>query len=121
MQREMIEILSTCEDFQNEKCIIQKMVEARGHLWVPLPKFHCELSAIESMWMRMKLWTRRLCGYNLPWLLTNIPNAKATCDLDYIRKAFLRVFTYEKAYMMNLSTVDIFKMVKKSHRGVLKF
>ena len=112
-QRDMIEILSKCEDFQNEKCILQKMVEARGHLWVPLPKFHCELSAMESMWMRMKLWTRRMCGYNLPSLLKNIPNAKATYDVDYIRKAFLRVFAYEKAYMMNLSTMDVFKKVKK--------
>ena len=120
VMREMVEVLSDCEDFRNEKCIVQKIVEDRGHLWVPLPKFHPELSPIEPMWMMMKLWTRRWCKYNFPSLKKTIPKAKLKCNVDYIRKSFLRVHAYEEAYRKGLSTVDVFKAAKKSHRGVLK-
>jgi hypothetical protein len=41
--------LSHC-DFINEKPMIQHFLEARGHVCIFYPKFHCELNPIEMLW-----------------------------------------------------------------------
>jgi len=46
-KEEMIAELSKCENFAQEKLCIQKIIEQRGHKFVLLPKFHCELNPIE--------------------------------------------------------------------------
>jgi hypothetical protein len=34
-------------DFQQQKSLVQEVIEAAGHLCILLPKFHCELNFIE--------------------------------------------------------------------------
>jgi len=43
-------VLSLQSDFKNEKPLLQKYVEERGHICLFLPKFHCELNPIEMYW-----------------------------------------------------------------------
>lgn len=43
-------VLSLQEDFLNEKPELQLYIESRNHICLFLPKFHCELSAIEMYW-----------------------------------------------------------------------
>lgn len=40
-------VLSLQSDFTNEKPMIQQYIESQGHICKFLPKFHCELNAIE--------------------------------------------------------------------------
>ena len=42
--------LSMQRDFQEEKPLLQHIIEDRGHRCLFLPKFHCELNAIELYW-----------------------------------------------------------------------
>lgn len=43
-------VLSLQRDFAEEKPMIQTYLESRGHICLFLPKFHCELNAIEMYW-----------------------------------------------------------------------
>jgi hypothetical protein len=45
------------------------------HLCLFLPKFHCELNAIERYWGKTKKYTRRHCTYSLPGLRSALPVA----------------------------------------------
>jgi hypothetical protein len=42
--------LSAEADFQNEKPIIQKVIEDAGHICLFIPKYLCELNPIELYW-----------------------------------------------------------------------
>jgi len=46
----MTRAMSQQEDFCNEKPLIQTYLEDHGHVAIFLPKFHCELAAIEMYW-----------------------------------------------------------------------
>ena len=46
----MYRVLSLQEDFLTEKPIIQSIIEEAGHVCLFLPRFHCELNAIEMLW-----------------------------------------------------------------------
>lgn len=43
-------VLSLQRDFVEEKPMLQHSIEERGHICLFLPKFHCELNAIELYW-----------------------------------------------------------------------
>jgi hypothetical protein len=46
----MHRVLSLQEDFRSEKPMIQQYLESEGQICKFLPKFHCELAAIEMLW-----------------------------------------------------------------------
>jgi transposase len=46
----MYKVMSLQDDFVNEKPQLQHDLEARGHVCLFLPKFHCELNPIELVW-----------------------------------------------------------------------
>jgi len=46
----MYRVLSLQEDFLTEKPLIQSVIEEAGHVCLFLPRFHCELNAIEMLW-----------------------------------------------------------------------
>ena len=46
----MYKTLSLQDDFQSEKPLIQLIIEHAGHVCLFLPRFHCELNAIEMLW-----------------------------------------------------------------------
>ena len=46
---DMRTILSFHDDIANEKRIVEKLIADKGHKCLFLPKFHCELSPIESL------------------------------------------------------------------------
>jgi hypothetical protein len=51
---DMRTVLSNHDDFLNEKTIVEQYLLSRGHLVFFLPKFHCELNAIERVWCPSK-------------------------------------------------------------------
>jgi hypothetical protein len=46
----MYRVLSLQDDFQQEKPLIQSIIEDAGHVCLFLPRFHCELNPIEMLW-----------------------------------------------------------------------
>lgn len=50
----MREIMEKFEDFNNEPTLVEEKVQARGHLCMFFPKFHCELNASERCWCNSK-------------------------------------------------------------------
>jgi len=46
----MYRVLSLQEDFLTEKPMIQSIIENAGHVYLFLPRFHCELNPIEMLW-----------------------------------------------------------------------
>lgn len=66
-------VLSSEPDFKAEKSQLQLFIEARGHVCDFLPKYHCELSPIESKWGRSKFFIRCYCEYTIKGMMENIP------------------------------------------------
>ena len=60
-----VAILSAQEDFKSTRSRLQEIVEEAGHIFLPHPKFHCELNWIEYYWGRCKYFTRKHCNYTL--------------------------------------------------------
>lgn len=58
-------LMSQQPDFLAQKGRVQEVVEAKGHLVLFYPKFHCELNWIEYFWARVKQYTRSHCGYDI--------------------------------------------------------
>ena len=79
-------ILSLQPDFQEQKSLVQEIIEATGHLCIFLPKFHCELNFIEFFWGAVKKYLREHCDYTYTGLQKNLPEALASVDLMTIRK-----------------------------------
>jgi hypothetical protein len=50
----MYKVMSSQEDFVNKKPQLQHDLEARGHVCLFWPKFHCELNLIKLVWGYVK-------------------------------------------------------------------
>lgn len=118
-------ILELQPDFQEQKSLVQEVIEAAGHLCIFLPKFHCELNFIEFFWGAVKKYLRDRCDYTFDTLKENMPLALASVQLQTIRKWELRTHRWIEAYRSGLSTKDAQLRVKqfsstkyKSHRRV---
>lgn len=118
-------ILELQPDFQEQKSLVQEVIEAAGHLCIFLPKFHCELNFIEFFWGAVKKYLRDHCDYTFDTLKENMPIALASVSLNTIRRWEHRVQRWMEAYRSGLSTKDAQMRVKqfsstkyKSHRRV---
>lgn len=118
-------ILELQPDFQEQKSLVQEVIEAAGHLCIFLPKFHCELNFIEFFWGAVKKYLRDHCDYTFDTLKENMPIALASVSLNTIRRWEHRVHRWMEAYRSGLSTKDAQMRVKqfsstkyKSHRRV---
>ena len=41
-------------DFKEQRSLVQEVIEEAGHIYIFLPKFHCELNFIEYFWGAVK-------------------------------------------------------------------
>ncbi|RPB25539.1 hypothetical protein L211DRAFT_822292 [Terfezia boudieri ATCC MYA-4762] len=57
----------------SRKSTVQEGIEARGHLVLFYPKFHCELNFIEIFWAAAKRYAWENCEYSLQCLRDTIP------------------------------------------------
>ena len=79
-------ILDLQPDFQEQKSLVQEVIEAAGHLCIFLPKFHCELNFIEFFWGAVKRYLHENCDYSFTTLQENMPNALASVSVETIQK-----------------------------------
>jgi hypothetical protein len=118
-------ILELQPDFQQQKSLVQEVIEAAGHLCIFLPKFHCELNFIEFFWGVVKKYLRDNCDYTFDTLKENMPKALASVPLNTIRRWEHRMYRWMEAYRSGLATREAQFQVKrfsstayKSHRRV---
>jgi hypothetical protein len=118
-------ILELQPDFQQQKSLVQEVIEEAGHLCILLPKFHCELNFIEFFWGAIKKYLCDNCDYTFDTLKENMPKVLASVQLQTIRQWEHRMFRWMDAYRAGMGTTDAQKQVKKfsstkykSHRRV---
>ncbi len=108
------------QDFQDRTTILQQVVQNRGHMCLYLPKFHCELNPIESVWCHSKKHTRGHCNGTIVRLRKIVPESLSlVCD-DTIGRFFARCRDFEAAYRNGHTCTSVDAAVKlyKSHRRV---
>lgn len=116
--KSMVARLEKCVDMQGAKCLLEEMIEGRGHVCIFSPKFHCECSAIELLWGRGKFELRSRCDYSLESLRQNSVQAFLDVPLLTIRKFFRKARNYMAAYREGVNALAAESKVKKykSHR-----
>jgi hypothetical protein len=117
-------ILSRQPDFQEQKSLVQEVMEAAGHICIFLPKFHCELNFIEFFWGAMKKYLREHCDYTYSGLQKNIPDALKLVDVLTIQKwehQMIRLDAYREQKGTKEAQIQVKKFgtrKQKSHRWV---
>ena len=110
-------VVSLQDDFINEKPMIQHFLEARGHVCIFYPKFHCEFNAIEMLWGYGKycefliiifLYHSHTCmlhsGFRIasdgkfPTAKILVPKCLDMADVFTIRRFFHKSWRYMDAY-----------------------
>jgi hypothetical protein len=119
------QLLDAQLDFQEQRSLVQEVIEAAGHLCIFLPKFHCELNFIEYFWGAVKKFLRDHCDYTFTTLQENLPKALESVAVETIRKWEHRMWRWLDAYDDGLAAreaqlrVQEFSSRKfKSHRRV---
>jgi hypothetical protein len=118
-------ILDLQPDFQEQKSLVQEVIESAGHLCIFLPKFHCELNFIEFFWGAVKKYLREHCDYSFTTLKENMPKALESVPVSTIRKWKHRMKRWMDAYRSGLGAKEAQIQVRKfsskrysSHRRV---
>jgi hypothetical protein len=106
-------ILDLQPDFQEQKSLVQEVIETAGHLCIFLPKFHCELNFIEFFWGAVKKYLRTNCDYTFKTLQDNMPNALASIPIGTIRKWEHRMIRWMEAYRSGLGAKEAQIQVKE--------
>ena len=116
----MRQALNTFDDFKNKITILEQHIHDRGHICVFIPKFHCELNAIERCWCHAKKHTRAYANGSITRLRTIVPEGLNTCKPELISKFFVTYRDYLTAYKEGHTCSDVDGAVKmyKSHRRV---
>jgi hypothetical protein len=118
-------ILELQPDFQQQKSLVQEVIEEARHLCIFLPKFHCELNFIEFFWGLVKKYLRDNCDYTFDTLKENMPKALAPVKLHTIQKWKQQMQRWMEAYRVGLANNKAQRKVKEfsstkytSHRHV---
>jgi len=112
----MRHILENQDDFKNQKCRLQKVIEAHGHKVIFYPKFHCELNYIEMYWGAAKRYTRQHCNYTWGGLKQIVPKALDSISIKQIRAYARKSYRYMDAYRKGLNAKQTEYAVKKYKR-----
>jgi len=88
------QILRQHQDFKEEKCRIERLLDDHKHIAYFLPKYHCELNPIERVWAQAKCYSKAYCKYSTVSLRNNVVPALESVSLDSIQKHFNKVRHY---------------------------
>ena len=121
------QVLESQDDFRNQRSVLEECVRSyrdeegnERHVFILLPKFHCELNHIERFWSSAKRFARQHCDYTFAGLRKNVPLALDSVSVDTIRRNARSCFRWMDAYRKGLSTPLAQYAVKKysSHRRI---
>lgn len=111
-------VLAAQPDFQEQKSVIQELLESRGHFVLFYPKFHCECNWIERFWGGCKQITRENCTYSIAGLREHVPRALESVPGTTIYRYFLKSVRIIEAYADDIryETTEFRDRVYRSHR-----
>jgi hypothetical protein len=109
-------MLANQPDFLEQRCMLQELVESRGHYFLKYPKFHCELNFIEMYWGAVKLRVRRLCDYSMKTLARNVPKFLDSVPLGLIRRFARKSWRYMDSYRQG-ATGRLAAFMSKKYAG----
>ena len=105
-----------CDDFSVgnaiESSILYNAVKEAGHIFLLLPKYHCELAPIERCWNFSKRYCRTHCTYSLTGLLKNIPISIKLVDKYKIWQFFNRCFKIGQLYLDDATLGEVLQWQK---------
>lgn len=105
-------ILELQSDFQDQRSLIQEVIEEAGHECIFLPKFYCELNPIEFFWGSVKRYTRERCDCTFQTLKEKLPKAMESVELKTIRLWEHQMIRWMDAYRTGLGAKDAQMQVK---------
>ncbi|CAM9575691.1 unnamed protein product, partial [Heterosigma akashiwo] len=116
----MKEAIGKWPEFQNQKSKLHEVVEARGHVCLFTPKYHCETVPIERVWCKSKYYLRQHCEYTWASLKTKIPVSLSPEVISPLTLAryYPKTRDYMRAYRAGENGPAALTAVKKysSHR-----
>ena len=95
---DMHTVLSFHKDFSVENAIVEEYLKGRGHQVYFLPKFHCELNAIERVWAQAKVYCHAYTHFTISRLRQIVNPALDSLSMDLIRKFGRKARDYEHAH-----------------------
>ncbi|EFP80427.2 uncharacterized protein PGTG_06383 [Puccinia graminis f. sp. tritici CRL 75-36-700-3] len=115
-------VMQLQSDFQNERPLLQTIIEDAGHICLFLPKFHCELNPIELFWLYIKQAYRQethTCKAFSDYKAL-FDRIRKSCPLSTIRKYFRRIDRQISAYEQGYNGPQSAILMKKytSHRCI---
>ena len=107
-------------DFMEQRPHVAEIVEAAGHEFVMLPKFHCEFNYIEMLWSSCKGYTRPRMDGSTNMLREVVLEALASVPLSTIRKYARHTYRYMHIHHAGVDphSVDFVAKQYSSHRRV---
>jgi len=106
------QILELQPDFQEQRSLVQEVIEECGHICIFLPKFHCKLNFIEFLWGAVKKYLCEHCDYTFKTLQENMPKALASVSLQTIQKWEHQMQRWVSAYEGGLAAKEAQKQVQ---------
>ena len=94
-------------------------IEARGHLAIFYPKFHCKLDFIERFWCSCKRHAREQCTSSLPGLHGVVPTSLRSVPVQTIRRYYMHCKRTIDAYLCGYryGTQMFTERVRHQHRA----
>ena len=116
---EMRAELASHTDFKEEKTKIEHFLNDVGHVYIFLPKFHCELNPIERCWAQAKRFTRANTNYTIQQMRTNVPLVLDSVTSENIQNYFRKVRHYMFAYLQGIAGgAELEKEVKRMKKFI---
>ena len=111
----MREKLNEFEDFSTQNTLLEKLVHIKGHIYLYLPKYHCEVNPIEWNWCHAKV-ARQFVNGSIVRLREVVPTLDA---VSIEMNKFCRTCRdYEMAYRSGCNGEGFQLKQYKSHRRV---
>jgi hypothetical protein len=109
-------ILLTHKDFFEQKSAIGMAIENRGHEYMFIPKFYCEVNAIEMYWGYSKARYRQVKKTSFDRAKKEAVIALESCSINTMRRFCNRALRFMDAYRKGLSVKAAAWCVKKQRR-----
>jgi hypothetical protein len=113
--------LAEHHDFKQQEEWLATVVHARGHEILYLPKFHCELNYIESVWAYLKSYLRRNCTFSFKNLQTDLPRVLLSIPIACFKRFERHCLRFMSGYRQNDlkgPILDYIMKQYKSHRRI---
>eukprot|EP01083_Nonionella_stella_P296654 1007715_1 len=105
------------EDFQNQKSMLEELIESMNHEMIMLPKFHCELNDMEIIWAISKGRHQRDNTFKTKTHEDRFRKALASISQTEVRHISVKIREYEQAYNQGATTTNVCEYIAKMKKA----